>query len=62
MQSIKNIGTHSGHFHVDEVLACAMLTKYVPEYRNAKITRSRDQKVLDSLDLICDVGSLVFVS
>lgn len=47
MHQIKRIGTHSGHFHCDEVLACAMLTNYVPDYRDAEIVRSRDPKVLD---------------
>lgn len=46
MQQIR-IGTHSGHFHLDEVLACALLTKYTKAYKNAEITRSRDLKILD---------------
>lgn len=32
------IGTHSGLFHCDEVLACYML-KTLPEYKNAAIVR-----------------------
>eukprot|EP00163_Fabomonas_tropica_P029450 TRINITY_DN6305_c0_g1_i2.p1 TRINITY_DN6305_c0_g1~~TRINITY_DN6305_c0_g1_i2.p1 ORF type:complete len:120 (-),score=8.44 TRINITY_DN6305_c0_g1_i2:139-498(-) len=40
------IGTHNGHFHCDEALACAML-KLLPEYKDASITRTRDPAVLD---------------
>lgn len=41
---VKTIGTHSGVFHCDEVLACYML-KQLPEYEAAEIIRSRDPKV-----------------
>ncbi|XP_043278169.1 MYG1 exonuclease isoform X2 [Venturia canescens] len=51
------IGTHSGCFHCDEALACFML-KRLPEYENACIVRSRDQKVLDSCDIVVDVGGV----
>ncbi|XP_017477721.1 PREDICTED: UPF0160 protein [Rhagoletis zephyria] len=50
------IGTHSGTFHCDEVLACFML-KQLPEYKNASIFRSRDDKMLlEKCDIIVDVG------
>uniref|UniRef100_W8C9P3 UPF0160 protein MYG1, mitochondrial n=1 Tax=Ceratitis capitata TaxID=7213 RepID=W8C9P3_CERCA len=50
------IGTHSGTFHCDEVLACFML-KQLPEYKNASIFRSRDDKLLhENCDIIVDVG------
>ena len=39
---LKKIGTHSGCFHTDEVLACTMLTKYTSTYKGATITRTRD--------------------
>jgi len=39
---LKKIGTHSGCFHTDEVLACTMLTKYTRTYKGATITRTRD--------------------
>ena len=42
MHISKRIGTHSGHFHLDEVLACVMLTKYTKDYKGAEIIRSRD--------------------
>lgn len=56
--SVKNIGTHSGTFHMDEVLGSVLLTKYTKEFKDAKITRTRDLKVLDTLDLILDVGAV----
>eukprot|EP00467_Chlorarachnion_reptans_P023338 CAMPEP_0114500140 /NCGR_PEP_ID=MMETSP0109-20121206/7799_1 /TAXON_ID=29199 /ORGANISM="Chlorarachnion reptans, Strain CCCM449" /LENGTH=338 /DNA_ID=CAMNT_0001677769 /DNA_START=122 /DNA_END=1138 /DNA_ORIENTATION=+ len=51
------IGTHSGTFHCDEALACFML-KCLPEYKDAKIVRSRDPKVLDPLPILVDVGAV----
>lgn len=51
----KLIGTHSGTFHCDEALACFMLRK-LPEYSDAEIVRSRDQSVLDTCDIVVDVG------
>ncbi|XP_030373771.1 UPF0160 protein C27H6.8 isoform X2 [Scaptodrosophila lebanonensis] len=51
------IGTHNGTFHCDEVVACFML-KQLPEYENAEILRSRDDKLLrEKCDIIVDVGS-----
>ena len=35
MCDVKTIGTHSGHFHCDEALACYML-KLLPEYKDAR--------------------------
>jgi len=40
------IGTHSGAFHADEVLACSML-RLLPQYKDADIVRSRDPSTLD---------------
>ncbi|VDN17711.1 unnamed protein product [Dibothriocephalus latus] len=51
------IGTHSGVFHCDEVLAIAML-KQLPEYKNAGIIRTRDKRVLATCDIVVDVGSV----
>ncbi|KAJ2774632.1 hypothetical protein IWQ57_000728 [Coemansia nantahalensis] len=53
----KIIGTHSGTFHCDEALACYML-RQLDEYRDAKIVRSRDQAVLDTCDIVVDVGGV----
>jgi len=56
MKSLK-IGTHNGAFHCDEVLACAIL-KHLPEYKDAEIVRTRDQKLLDECDIVVDVGGI----
>jgi uncharacterized UPF0160 family protein len=55
--STMKIGTHSGTFHCDEVLACFML-KLLPEYKDAEIVRTRDQKLLDTCDIVVDVGGV----
>lgn len=51
------IGTHSGVFHCDEVLACFML-KQLPQYHDADIIRTRDSKILDTCDIVVDVGGV----
>jgi len=58
MFSVKTIGTHSGNFHCDEVLACTMLTRYTSVYKNAEITRTRDLSILSKLDIVVDVGGI----
>ncbi|XP_014271075.1 MYG1 exonuclease [Halyomorpha halys] len=55
MDNIKKIGTHDGTFHCDEVLACYMLRLLSP---NADIVRSRSQEVLDTCDVVVDVGGV----
>lgn len=57
--NIKTIGTHHGKFHSDDVFSVALLTSLYPD---AKVIRSRDQAVLDELDLILDVGGEYDVS
>ncbi|XP_972332.2 MYG1 protein [Tribolium castaneum] len=54
---MKKIGTHSGVFHCDEALACYML-KQLPDYREAEIIRTRDMPVLDTCDVVVDVGAV----
>ena len=49
------IGTHNGHFHCDETLACSLL-KMLPRYREAEIVRTRDPAVLATCSLVVDVG------
>lgn len=49
------IGTHSGIFHCDEILACFML-RQLPRFADAKIVRSRDENVLKKCDIVVDVG------
>lgn len=53
----KKIGTHNGTFHCDEALACYML-KTLPEYQSAEIIRTRDGKLLDTCDIVVDVGGI----
>lgn len=51
------IGTHSGTFHCDEVLAVFLLGQ-LPEFQNHKLLRTRDQQLLDQCDIVVDVGSV----
>ncbi len=53
----RSIGTHDGSFHADEVTACALLICFGLADRD-KIVRTRDQKVLDECEFVCDVGGL----
>jgi uncharacterized UPF0160 family protein len=46
-------GIHHGSG--DEALGCYLL-KQLPEYKDAEIVRSRDSKVLDTCNIILDVG------
>ena len=55
--SEKVIGTHSGTFQADEAMGVWML-RQLPAYRNAKVVRSRDPKVLEPLDIVIDVGGV----
>ncbi|XP_071579442.1 MYG1 exonuclease-like [Temnothorax nylanderi] len=54
-KSTVRIGTHNGHFHCSEVLACALL-KLLPQYKDASIVRSEDKSVLDTCDIVVGVG------
>eukprot|EP00591_Stephanopyxis_turris_P000988 CAMPEP_0195521390 /NCGR_PEP_ID=MMETSP0794_2-20130614/18584_1 /TAXON_ID=515487 /ORGANISM="Stephanopyxis turris, Strain CCMP 815" /LENGTH=346 /DNA_ID=CAMNT_0040650931 /DNA_START=86 /DNA_END=1126 /DNA_ORIENTATION=+ len=53
--STKVIGTHSGTFQCDEALGVWLL-RQIPEYRQSKVVRTRDQEILDKLDIVIDVG------
>ncbi|KAL7447505.1 hypothetical protein ACHAXM_011417 [Skeletonema potamos] len=55
--STKTIGTHSGTFQADEALGCWML-RQTPTYRNSPVVRSRDPSVLDTCDIVIDVGGI----
>jgi uncharacterized UPF0160 family protein len=55
--STKVIGTHSGTFQADEAMGCWMLQQ-LAEYRNSKIVRSRDPQVLETCDIVLDVGGV----
>lgn len=45
--------THNGQFHYDEILATAILLKLYP---GSKIIRTRDPKVIETGDIVYDVG------
>jgi uncharacterized UPF0160 family protein len=51
--------THNGNFHVDDVFGLATL-KIWAERNNTEleIVRSRDQKVIESADVVLDVGNI----
>ena len=51
------IGTHNGTFHCDEALGCYLLQK-TDKFRDAEVVRSRDQSVLQDLDIVIDVGGV----
>ena len=53
----KLIGTHSGAFHCDEVLATTMLL-WTNEFQNSAIVRTRNTEILDQMDILCDVGGV----
>lgn len=50
------IGTHNGYFHADEVLAVRML-KFI-EDKKIEIIRTRNQELLDSCNIVVDVGKV----
>lgn len=51
------IGTHSGTFHCDEILAVYLLSQH-PDFCNHEVLRTRDQSLLDQCDIVVDVGSI----
>ncbi|CAE6421621.1 unnamed protein product [Rhizoctonia solani] len=51
------IGTHNGTFHCDEALAVFML-RLTKEYAGASVTRTRDPKILETCDIVVDVGAV----
>ncbi|MFK7998742.1 MAG: MYG1 family protein [Polyangiales bacterium] len=48
------LGTHSGPFHADDVLAAALIRTFLDA--EAKVVRSRDPEVLATADIVFDVG------
>jgi len=54
---MKTIGTHSGTFHCDEVLGCFLLLQ-TDTFAGAQIIRTRDPSVLDTLNVVIDVGGV----
>lgn len=57
MKVLKSIGTHDGSFHADEVSACALLIVFGLAEKD-KIFRTRDLKVLNDCEFVCDVGGI----
>ncbi|ORX90742.1 metal-dependent protein hydrolase, partial [Basidiobolus meristosporus CBS 931.73] len=53
----KTIGTHSGTFHCDEALALYLI-KLTEGFQDAKILRTRDEKLLAECDAVIDVGGV----
>ncbi|OLL25440.1 UPF0160 protein [Neolecta irregularis DAH-3] len=49
------LGTHSGTFHADEALAIYLL-RLLPKYKHSTLLRSRDPALLETCDLVVDVG------
>lgn len=57
MEKTYRIVTHSGRFHLDELLACATLTLLLEkEGKTWEIVRSRDPQVWQTADFVVDVG------
>jgi uncharacterized UPF0160 family protein len=50
---IKKVGTHSGSFHADDVMAYIILDEL---YGPLELVRSREESVLSTCDLVFDVG------
>lgn len=48
------VGTHSGTFHADDVLAFALIRHFVDA--DATVVRTRDKARLDACDIVIDVG------
>jgi uncharacterized UPF0160 family protein len=49
--------THSGSFHSDDVMACAILQYYFESKGNrTKVIRTRDEKIIATGDVVFDVG------
>lgn len=57
MKKNGTLGTHDGRFHADEVTAAALLTHFGLVTR-AGVVRTRDPKILDTCEYVCDVGGI----
>lgn len=49
--------THDGNFHADEVMAIAIIKAAYPD-NNVKVIRTRDPKVIETAELVVDVGGV----
>lgn len=52
-KNIKTLGTHSGKFHADDVMATAILRLLLGDI---KVIRTRDEGILKTLDLVYDIS------
>ncbi|MGH4139361.1 MYG1 family protein [Clostridium sp.] len=52
-KNIKTLGTHSGKFHADDVMATAILSLILGDI---KVTRTRDENILSKLDFVYDIS------
>ncbi|MEK6266874.1 MAG: MYG1 family protein [Clostridium sp.] len=52
-KNITTLGTHSGKFHADDVMATAILRLLLGDI---KVTRTRDEDILNKLDFVYDIG------
>lgn len=52
-KNIKTLGTHSGKFHADDVMATAILRLLLGDIT---VTRTRDENILGKLDLVYDIS------
>jgi uncharacterized UPF0160 family protein len=52
-KNIKTLGTHSGKFHADDVMATAILRLLLGDI---KVIRTRDENILSKLDFVYDIG------
>lgn len=53
----KSFGTHDGHFHADELTACALLINFELIQREL-VFRTRDERILATCEYVCDVGGV----
>lgn len=51
------IGTHDGTFHTDDVFACAVLS-VVFSHKTVHIVRTRDEALINTADIVVDVGGI----
>lgn len=52
-KDIKTLGTHSGKFHADDVMATAILNLLIGYI---KVTRTRDENILRNIDFVYDIS------
>ena len=52
-KNIKTLGTHSGKFHADDVMATAILRLLLGDI---KVIRTRDEEILKKLDFVYDIS------